>query len=333
MYYMSKPNFTIRNTYHMCINLISVDTVRSHLESLTESVYNYSDIYETLASQNKLNEFDMPEIFKVSDNLDNEWLIKLYKNYFRNSTDVRCSQVYSFYSKVKNYNGATEISRCCYCNSNQVQCLDHFLPESKFNALAVNPINLVPSCDYCNKKKHNYKPLALEENSVLIHPYYNDITEINWLKMKIRIFYNFKFKKLKTCTKINLNVLNSSDLKIGLIDLKQNLYVRKIIQTFFFVNKDIFFTDPLTYQRIENTFIKTDLNTTLSFSANSYFIDDIISNLRSDIYKNLSDEILRNHYMLQSKNLLNHNNYSHNNWKVVLYNFLSLYNCGFKNLY
>lgn len=333
MYYMSKPNFTIRNTYHMCINLITTDTVRFHLESLAESVYNYSDLYEELATENKLNEFDIPDNFKVSDNIDNEWLIKLYKNYFRNSTEERCGLVYSFYSKIKNYNGNIELSRCCYCNSNQVQCLDHFLPESQFNALAVNPINLVPSCDYCNKKKHHYKPVLNNENSVLIHPYYNDISNLKWLRMYVRVFYNFKFHKINLPKLKSLTILNSENIKIGLIDLRWNLYVKKNVQTYFFVNDQISSIDPLIYNRIEKTFIKTDLRTTFSFSANSYFSDEIISNLRSIIYKHLPNEILRSHYALQGEGLISVNNYSVNNWKVVLYEFLSLYSCGFKDFY
>lgn len=330
---MSKPNFNIRDTYHECVNLITTSKVRVHLESLSESVYQYSEHYEALANENKLNEFDIPNNFKVTENVDNEWLVKLYKNYFRNSTQERCSTVYAFYSRIKNYKGNFQLSRCCYCNSNQVQCLDHFLPESQFNALAVNPINLVPSCDYCNKKKHHYKPLATNQDSVLIHPYYDDISNFYWLKMYIRIFYNFNFNRISIRKKIILTVLNRRDFNIGLVDLRLNLYVKKNIQTYFYINKEIISINQLIYQRIDKTFIETDLNTTLSYSANSYFLDDIIPHLKSDIYKRLSDDMLRDHYALQSESLINNNDYSHNNWKVVLYKFLSLYNCNFKKLY
>lgn len=333
MYYMSKPNFNIRDTYHECVNLITTSKVRVHLESLSESVYQYSEHYEALAIANKLNEFDIPHHFKVTENVDNEWLVKLYKNYFRNSTQERCSTVYAFYSRIKNYKGNVELSRCCYCNSNQVQCLDHFLPESKFNALAVNPINLVPSCDYCNKNKHHYKPLVNNQDSVLIHPYYNDLSDFDWLRVYIRIFYNFRFSKLDINKIGKLTALNNNDMKIGLINLRKNLYAKKNIQTYFYVNKEILYTNVLMYKRIGETFIKTDLNTTFSYAANSFILDDIVLILRSEIFSSLPDEVIKSHFSLQCETLINKNGYSLNNWKVVLYKFLSKYDCGFRDFY
>lgn len=330
---MSKPNFNIRDTYHQCVNLITTDSVRNHLESLSESVYQYSDNYETLAIENKLNEFDIPNNFKVSENVDNEWLVKLYKNYFRNSTEERCSLVYEFYSKIKNYKGNHELSRCCYCNHNPVQCLDHFLPESQFNALAVNPINLVPSCDYCNKSKHHYKPLANNQSSVLIHPYYNDLSRFDWLRVRIRVFYNFRFSKINTSRNLKFEMLNPANIKIGLIDLRNSQYAKKNVQTYFYVNKEIIRINNLVYKRIVKTFMKADLNTTFSFAANSFILDDVILNLKSEVFRGLPIETIKHYFFMQRENLITKNAYSVNNWKVALYRFLSEYDCSFKDFY
>lgn len=330
---MSKPKFFINDTYLECVSLITDDSIRKYLESLEISVYAYSELYGYLAENNKLNEFEIPLEFTVENNKDNEWLIKLYKNYFRNSTEERCKSAYDYYAKLKNYNIKGEISRCCYCNSQQVECLDHFLPESKFHALAVNPINLVPSCDYCNKKKGAYKPKKDEPNSVLIHPYYNDILNLEWLKMKIKIFYNFKLRIIDLDRLESLILSKNEDFKIGLVDLKKSLYAKKNVQTFFFVDKDCSFLNKQDLERIKLTFNKTDLNHTLAFEANSYFRDDIISFLKTDLYKDFSDDMLRKHYLLRSKNLMRDNGYSMNNWKVLLYGFLARYSCSFKGFY
>src|SRR5690606_17281824 len=43
--------------------------------------------------------------------------------------------------------------KCPYCGFGEVSELDHFLPRSTYNALAIYPRNLIPCCHVCNHKK------------------------------------------------------------------------------------------------------------------------------------------------------------------------------------
>lgn len=44
-------------------------------------------------------------------------------------------------------------AKCSYCGINEDAELDHYLPKSKFPYLCLYPMNLVPICGVCNKKK------------------------------------------------------------------------------------------------------------------------------------------------------------------------------------
>ena len=69
--------------------------------------------------------------------------------------------------------------RCPLCGHRQVTTLDHFLPKSKYRALTVTPLNLVPSCADCNHVKLDVVPATEEE--VTLHPYFDDVEGDRWL--------------------------------------------------------------------------------------------------------------------------------------------------------
>jgi len=69
--------------------------------------------------------------------------------------------------------------RCPLCGHRNVMTLDHHLPKAHYPALAVAPLNLVPSCSDCNKAKLAGFPTTPEE--VGIHPYYDDVDNETWL--------------------------------------------------------------------------------------------------------------------------------------------------------
>ena len=64
-----------------------------------------------------------------------------------------------------------------------VATLDHHLPKAQYPALAVTPLNLVPSCTDCNKAKLAAIPHSPEE--VALHPYYDDIDDEAWLAARV----------------------------------------------------------------------------------------------------------------------------------------------------
>jgi 5-methylcytosine-specific restriction endonuclease McrA len=69
--------------------------------------------------------------------------------------------------------------RCPLCGIGFVTTLDHHLPKTKFQYLAVTPTNLLPACADCNKKKASTAPTTADEQT--LHPYFDDIDQDTWL--------------------------------------------------------------------------------------------------------------------------------------------------------
>jgi hypothetical protein len=72
---------------------------------------------------------------------------------------------------------------CPLCGHRDVDTLDHYLPKAKYPRLSIVPINLIPSCTVCNKGKLMDYPTTAEDET--LHPYYDDIETVQWLKMHV----------------------------------------------------------------------------------------------------------------------------------------------------
>lgn len=333
MLFIKKPFFTIKDTYPVCVNFVSDPAIKGYLKSLQSEVEQYSERYEELASAGKLNEFVVPDIFDPEINSYNNWLKNLYKYYLSVKSKPSYAEAYKFYSLIKNYETYDKIRRCAYCNNSMVQALDHFLPESVFKALAVNPINLIPSCDNCNETKSTYKPIFSKENSVLIHPYFDNIFDIKWLKVRVKIIHIFKInpKSIENIKNFKF-IYDCGSSSINIVDVRSLKYIKKMIHTVFYINPEICESNKLLFERINLTFEKTGLNTTFSFAANDFFQTELVPNFLYGEYSDKSDEDLRVLFAMKGK-ILCRQGYNENHWKITLYNFLSKYQCGFKDFY
>ena len=75
------------------------------------------------------------------------------------------------------------LSRCPFCGINEVEGLDHYLPESKFPTFSVLPYNLVAACNKCNKG--NLADYATTQNTQTLHPYYDNFNTQQWLFSRV----------------------------------------------------------------------------------------------------------------------------------------------------
>jgi hypothetical protein len=67
---------------------------------------------------------------------------------------------------------------CSYCQYGQATTLDHFLPKSWIAGLAIEPWNLVPACQQCNRKLLAFHAAVPEQ--AMFHPYQEHVEE-RWL--------------------------------------------------------------------------------------------------------------------------------------------------------
>ena len=73
--------------------------------------------------------------------------------------------------------------RCPICGVQRAETLDHYLPKSKVPTLAVDPGNLVPACDRCNRKKT--AKLSSDPGEMPVHTYYDRIPDGKWLHVTL----------------------------------------------------------------------------------------------------------------------------------------------------
>lgn len=299
MFFLSKPNFTIIDTYPVCIALVRDVDVRTYLSNLSSEIYSYANEYDDLATCKKLNELPKYSKFLPSTNVKNSWLVKLYNYYFSKSTVERVQTANAFYKQIISYNTERIVRRCSYCNANKIDVLDHFLPESKYHALSVNPMNLVPACEHCNDNKSAYEPSPNDVMSVLIHPYYDDILNIDWLEINL-----------------TSEIINNV----------------KRIKTSFFVNPAIATIDITLYRRINITLEIIKLNDNICYAADDFINTEILPDFQYGEYLDKSDADLRMMFTRKATNL-NQQGYGLNHWKVAIYKFLSTYQRPFNNLF
>lgn len=69
---------------------------------------------------------------------------------------------------------------CPLCGQRTVSTIDHHLPKTRYPALVVTPVNLVPVCKDCNNAKGNRIPATAGEQT--LHPYYDNIEGDSWLR-------------------------------------------------------------------------------------------------------------------------------------------------------
>lgn len=299
MFFIPKPDFTINDTYPVCIALISVNEIRVYLDGISQDIYSYAEEYDSLATEQRLNELPKYSMFLPETDIRNDWLVKLYTYYLSKSTNNRAHNAHAFYKKIFSYNTEQAVRRCSYCNANKIEVIDHFLPESKYHALSVNPMNLVPVCNHCNNNKKAYEPNSIDPKSVLIHPYYDDIRDISWLKISL------------TSELIN-NIQR--------------------VRTLFYVNPDITENDEILFNRIKATLDKINFNDNICPLADDFINTEIAPDFRIGEYSGKSDDDLRRLFTNKAI-MLNQQGYGLNHWKVAIYDFLSTYPEPFSHLF
>lgn len=71
------------------------------------------------------------------------------------------------------------VMECPLCGAAAATTLDHHLSKSEYQALAIYPRNLVPSCQPCNRAKGTLVPVAGQE---MIHAYFQTLPTVTFLR-------------------------------------------------------------------------------------------------------------------------------------------------------
>ena len=167
---LDKPTNSPKEIFLTCISRVRDSNLKSRFESVADIIENEADNFETEGQRRAW--FRISEATDVGGVVSKDEMEKVYVD--------RMAKIGAPGRDVYNtLKSASPLDRCPLCGHRPVGQLDHYLPKSKFPALAVLPANLVPSCESCNKKKNAEGPTSKSEQ--FLHPYYDDVTKYAWL--------------------------------------------------------------------------------------------------------------------------------------------------------
>jgi 5-methylcytosine-specific restriction endonuclease McrA len=171
---IDKPSVNISTVVSDSINNLRDEVLRDEVIANLARFQDFENDFESKIQSNQL--FQIARNRVINTNINYEFLKKLYTQRMLNKNNV----ARRFYDQIII---SAPKGKCPNCNHRQANTLDHYLPKSEYPILSVSPINLIPSCSNCNTGKLINYPTSSENEA--IHPYYDDIDGVNWLKCSI----------------------------------------------------------------------------------------------------------------------------------------------------
>jgi len=160
-------NFETSNVLQKCTNEISEQILKDAFNNSRAVILNAAQQYDRAGEQAALVNVLPDNRSKESiclNGLTKEQFSKLYSNQMVKK-EVPRREVYD---QLKN---RAPYGKCPFCGYCDVDQLDHYLPKSKYPLLTILPLNLVPSCPYCNGGKN--AEIATTPEEQILHPYYD----------------------------------------------------------------------------------------------------------------------------------------------------------------
>lgn len=178
---LPKPELDAREVFSACVDAIPNAELAMRFADVVGNLSALENDYQARTVTSELHLYPASEWGKgdqiVIANLTKTQFNDLYSTYMVPAT--RPARVY--YDKLLN---SVPLGKCPLCGFGQVSTLDHFMSKAYYPYFAVLPINLVPVCADCNKKKASS---VLKEHSQSSHPYF-EVPEIEtgtWLYAKV----------------------------------------------------------------------------------------------------------------------------------------------------
>jgi hypothetical protein len=170
---IQKPTITPIFAYTACYSSFKSQDIRDKFNTISAFIGSQSTLYDQNASSGSLYIFKPHRI--VFNPISKEEMVNLYeKNMVQNQAGRK------IYDELKSL---APLNKCPFCGVGQVSTLDHYLPKDKFPTFAVLPYNLVACCSDCNKGK--LSSYSTSQDSQVLHPYYDDFTQEQWLFAKV----------------------------------------------------------------------------------------------------------------------------------------------------
>lgn len=172
---LAKPELDPRTVYLTCISRVKARILKTELESVVDIIEEDAKRYENLSGSAEWY------LFEESDSVNDIVSLAEMEKVYTNRMAKKKAPGREVYDEIKE---SSPFNICPLCGHRPVEQLDHYLPKTKFPSVVVLPVNLVPSCEKCNKIKLGDVPNGPDNQT--LHPYYDDVTAYQWLFAEIR---------------------------------------------------------------------------------------------------------------------------------------------------
>jgi 5-methylcytosine-specific restriction endonuclease McrA len=179
------PTDTQVKSLESCLSEIpeSKKDYKLRLNNAKSKLEEQSELYFDRASTLNLHECEFSKIANsdalvpgCGDEVTKGDLIDLYTDILSNPK----KESRSIYDRLKLSSGW-----CTLCLISETETLDHYLPKARYPAFSVDPQNLIPACNKCNKGKG--ASLLKERKDNVLHPYFSSSKFYDdlWLKVEV----------------------------------------------------------------------------------------------------------------------------------------------------
>lgn len=171
---LDPPQRSARESFVACISRVRDAGLRTRLDGIEDIVAASSDAFAVAAHEQTLHQIARHAM--VNGTVSRAEMEAVYvQRMAKKGAPGR-----AIYEELIS---ASAHGRCPICAQRSVTTLDHHLPKAHYPALAVAPVNLVPSCSDCNKAKLADYPRSAVD--VTLHPYFDYVDGERWLFAKV----------------------------------------------------------------------------------------------------------------------------------------------------
>lgn len=174
MRHIEKPDYAVSDIVKCCTDSMKkteaqLPLIEAYNAAIPE-LEQYDIVYRQAMEKGEV--YTLTPHQKVTNDIGKEQMEALYSKQFVKNSGPRALYYDRIMAGARNH-------ICPYCAERDVSTLDHFLPKAHFPKLAVNALNLIPSCTDCNKEK--LSTIFSKAEDVPLHPYYDNVQNTAWL--------------------------------------------------------------------------------------------------------------------------------------------------------
>lgn len=170
------PTESVEEVFRTCISSCQDDKLKENLMLVSPEIKRASEEYEDSARKGEIHK--IPARKNLSASIGIKEMEAVYTSKF---AGIRGPGRKYYDARMAAAPGGV----CPLCGVQIVSTLDHYLPKSKYPALAVTPSNLIPACYDCNFGKGKTNPSTEEE--VPLNPYFDNSDDEIWLKVQFSL--------------------------------------------------------------------------------------------------------------------------------------------------